>query len=410
MTKFIYKARDRAGKLIEGVMPANTSREVVTALSSRDLIAVSVEEVKETVSRKKKVKERVSIIRSGIRSKDIAIFCRQMATMINAGVSVIEAVEDIAAAAINIKLKNLLKKVAGDIKLGSSLSEALKRHPAVFNRLFVSMIRAGEESGNLDIVLLDLSKYLEATVKLKRKIRAASTYPMFIVVFMFVVMAGLVLFLVPRFKALFLSLGAQLPLPTRIIMGISDMLIMNTPWAVLFLCIFSFAFYFIYKTRKGRIQVEKCMLAVPVMGMIITKVILTRFFQTLATLLKSGVDIVASLEIAGKVVDNLCAEDVIEDIRLRIMEGGTLSDEMGKHKIFPRITTRMTTIGEKSGKLDEMFGKISEYYDDEIDATVEGMSSLIEPVLILVLGVVVGIFVIALYLPVFKMAMGMVGP
>lgn len=407
MAKYIYKARDKTGQLVEGVVQADSSREVVAALNNKDLIAVSVEEIKAVADKKKKVREKV--IRKGIKPKDIAVFCRQMATMINAGVSVIEAIEDIAQTTLNLRFKRILSRVGNDIKTGSALSESLNRHPNIFNQLFVSMMRAGEESGNLDVVLMDLAKYLESMVALKRKIKSASMYPIFILSFMGLVTAGLVLFLVPKFKNLFLSLGADLPLPTQIVMMCSDLAIRNIHWLVLIVGGALFFLYSIYHTRLGRLKIDTVVLAIPIIGLIVSKVILTRFFQTLATLIKSGVDIVASLEIASKVVNNLFAEQVINNIRFRIMEGSTLSDEMSKYFFFPKISVRMTSIGEKSGKMDEMFVKIAEYYNDEIDATVEGLSSLIEPVLIVALGLIIGVFVVSMYLPVFKMAMALVG-
>ncbi|MFH1416139.1 MAG: type II secretion system F family protein [Elusimicrobiota bacterium] len=405
MSKYVYKARDKQGKLVEGIVQAETSREVVTALNSKELIAISVERV-EDIAEKKKIKDRVS--KKSLKTKDISIFCRQMATMINAGVSVIEAVTDIGQTAANLKLRQILRKVANDIKMGSSLSESLKRHPHVFNKVFTSMMLAGEESGNLDVVLLDLSGYLEATVKLRRRIKAASMYPGFVATFMLATVAGLVFFLVPRFKKLFASLGAELPLPTKIVMWFSDAAVRNIHWIILILAGLVFLVYSFYQTKVGRMRIDRFLLGIPIMGMIMTKVVFTRFFQTMATLLKSGVDIVASLEIAGKVVDNVYVEKLINNIRLKIMEGSTMSGEMNREAMFPRIAIRMTAIGEKSGKLDEMFMKISEYYNDEVDATVEGLSSILEPVLIVILGVVVGMFVLAMYLPIFKMAMAMV--
>jgi len=408
MTKYVYKSRDSQSKLVEGVMQANSSKEVVNELLNKGLIAVSVEEVKEKkLSKAKKVK--ITLKRQKVSTKDISIFCRQMATMINAGVSVIEAVEDISQMSLNIKFKEILKNVVNDIKMGNSLSEALNKHPGVFNKVFTSMIRAGEESGNLDVVLSDLAGYLEDEVKLKRKLQSASMYPMFIAGFMGFVVAGLVLFLVPQFKKLFLSLGADLPLPTKIIMGISELAVKNIFLLILLAIGAVLLFGTYYRTKKGRFKIDKAILKIPVFGILITKAMLARFFLTLSTLLRSGVDIVASLEIASKVMNNMSVEDAVDTIRIKIMEGSNLSAEMNNYQFFPRMTVRMTSIGEKSGKIDEVLVKVAQYYTDEVDATVEGFSSIIEPVLIIVLGGVIGIFVICMYLPIFKMAMAMMG-
>ncbi|MBN2407193.1 MAG: type II secretion system F family protein [Elusimicrobia bacterium] len=409
MPKFVYKARDKQGKLLEGVKFANSSREVVEELDRVGLLAVSVEEATEIVGEKekKKKKKREVEVRKRINAKEIAIFCRQMATMINAGVSIVESIEDITQMVVNVKFRNVLKTVSTNIKRGSSLSEALKKHPRIFSRIFIAMIRAGEESGNLDIVLLDLSDYLENGVKLRRKIKSASTYPVFIGVFFAGVVAGLVLFLIPRFKKLFISMGTDLPLPTKIVMGISDLAIHNFHWLILLAGGAVAGLVFLYNTKPGRFKIDKLLLDTPIVGVFITKVILTRFFQTLATLLKSGVDVVASLEIAAKVINNIPAEQMIDNIRIKIMEGSSLAAEMANYTLFPRMPVRMTAIGEKSGKIDEMLARIAEYYSDEVDATVEGFSSIIEPVLIVFLGFIVGIFIISMYLPIFKMAIGM---
>jgi type IV pilus assembly protein PilC len=411
--KYVYKSRDVEGQLIEGVIDADSSREVVSILHDKGLIAVSVEAVKDETAVKNKKKKKTSttesLLSGKITQKDISVFCRQMSTMITAGVNIIEAVDDMSNMASSMKFRKVLKKVADDIKVGLAFSEALKKHPKVFNQIFVSLIRAGEEGGNLDRVLRDLAKYLEDSVKLKGKVKSASMYPLFVAVFMGLVVFGMVFFLVPKFKSLFMSLGAELPLPTKIIMFISETLISNVHWTILGVIGIIFSVSWAYKTTAGRYQIDKVILQLPIAGLLITKVILARYFQTLSTLLKSGVDVVTSLEIAGKVLNNRSAEKVIDKIRVGIIEGANLSEEMEKHTIFPKMTVRMTAIGEKSGRIDNMLEKISEYYSDEVDATVEGLSSIIEPLLIVLLGGVVGIFVLSMYLPVFKMSMAMMG-
>lgn len=409
MNKYVYKARDGKGKLVEGVIDANSSREVVNILHNNALIAVAIDEVKEDVKKKKKKRRKEIAVSRRITPKDIAIFCRQMATLINAGVSVVEAVEDICQMSSNLRLKKVLGAAVANIKTGSALSDALGKHPKVFNKVFVSMIKAGEESGNLDTILRDLAGYLENSVKLKRKIQSASMYPLLIAGFMFLIVAAMVLFLVPQFKKLFASMGADLPLPTQIVMVISDTMVKNVHWAILsFIGIIMLA-NMTYRTKPGRYQVDSMLLKIPIFGIIIKKVILTRFFQTLATLLHSGVNIITSMEIVAKVINNALAEKVVDNIRVKIMQGSTLSAEMGQYTLFPTMTVKMTSVGEKSGKLDEVMEKISEYYNEEVDAAVDGFSSIIEPVLVVMLGGVVGIFVVCMYLPVFKMAMAMSG-
>jgi type IV pilus assembly protein PilC len=234
-------------------------------------------------------------------------------------------------------------------------------------------------------------------------------YPIFILGLFALVVSGMVLFLVPRFKKLFSSLGADLPLPTKIVMSISDFSVKNFPLVLVSVIILIIAIRVFYKTKNGHYLMDKLTLGFPVFGALISKVILARFFQTLSTLLASGVDIVAALEITRKIVGNDIAEEAVGELKIKIMEGSNLASEMGKNDFFPRMTVRMTGIGEKAGRIDEMMQKISEYYTDEVDAAVEGFSSLIEPFLIIILGGVVGGFVVTMYLPVFRLATAMSG-
>ncbi len=303
----------------------------------------------------------------------------------------------------------ILRKIVNDIKSGNSLSSAMKKYPKIFSNIFVSMIKAGEESGKLGKVLYDLSGYLESVEKLKKQVKAASAYPIFVTGFFILTIAGLVLFLVPRFKNMFAAFGAELPFLTKMVMGVSDTAIKNFHWIVLILAGITAAAVMIYRTKKGRYQADKLKLKLPIFGKIMTKVIIAQLFQTLATLIRGGVDVIASLEIASKVVNNLQIEQIISDMRIKIMEGSTLSAEMDKYPFFPRMTVRMTSVGEKTGRMEELFNRLSEFYNDEVDATVAALSSIIEPVLIVLLGGAVGFFVIAMYLPVFKMATAMMG-
>jgi type IV pilus assembly protein PilC len=329
--------------------------------------------------------------------------------MINAGVSIVEAVSDIGTSIPNPEFKKVLHSIASDIKQGSSFSDALRKHGKVFDRFFVSMIKSGEESGSLDLVMNDLAIYLEKGMKLRGRVKSASMYPAFVGVFFLAVVAGMVFFLIPKFKKLFLSIGTDLPLPTKMVMNVSEVAVRNAPVVILLMVGAVIFIVFALKTRSGRLIYDRVLLKIPIFGILITKVILARFFQTLATLLKSGVDIVASLEIAGRVVNSIPVEKMVENIRLRVMEGSSLAVEMVNYRFFPRMAVTMVSVGEKSGRVDELLTKISEFFTEEVDATVEGLSAIIEPIMIVFLGFIVGIFIVAMYLPVFKMASGMMG-
>jgi type IV pilus assembly protein PilC len=245
---------------------------------------------------------------------------------------------------------------------------------------------------------------MENAVKLRGKVKAAMSYPIFVAIFFLFAIVGLIFFLVPKFKAMFAQFGAQLPLPTRITVAVSETLIHNLPIAILLLAGAITGIVMFYRTPKGRLVIDKFMLAAPLLGPMFAKIVMARFFQTLATLIKSGNDIVSSLDISATTTDNAFMEKEVEQIKKRVVEGSTLSEELGRHPIFPSMVVRMAAVGEKSGQLDELFYRVSEYYNDEVDAIVSSMSAIIEPVLIVLLGGVVGVFIITMYLPIFKLA------
>lgn len=416
MSKYSYKARDKNGQLVEDVIFAESVKESITELNNKGLIVVSIEKIKETAEEKKasrtkakKKKRNISGRGRAISLNDIAVFCRQLATMIGAGISIAEAVDNIAQMAENPSFGNVLRKIVDDILVGMALSDALSKYPKVFDRVFVSMTQAGEASGHLDTVLLDLADYLESTMKLRRKVKAASMYPLFIAGFTSLVLCALILFVVPKFKSLFATLGADLPGPTKIVVAISDTIIGNLHWAALSTVALIIMLILLLKINIVRYHVDNLKLNLPIFGKLIGKVILARFFRTLSTLLQTGVDIVTSLEIAGNVVNNLPYEKCVAEIRKKITKGTQLSIEMAAFSLFTKMSVKMTTVGEKTGKIPEMLTKVAEYYTDEVDTAVDGLSAMIEPVLIVFLGLIVGIFVVTMYLPVFKMATAMMG-
>jgi type IV pilus assembly protein PilC len=403
MPRYFFKARNAAGGLVEGTRNTGSEKELVALLRNEGLIVFSASVAKEKVSR---AVARGKNLKKGraIRYQDIAIFCRQMATLINAGVSILDAIEDVADMVSSQRFQKIILSIATDIREGSSFSDAMRKHHKIFGKVFVALVATGEKSGQLAKVMTDLATYQENVIKLRRKVKAASAYPIFVGSFFGIVLIGLVLFIIPKFKAMFASFGAQLPLPTRIIMGISDFAMHNM--LILFLLVAGAVAGFIMtnRTTPGKLLFDKFKLTMPLIGEIITKIAYARFFQTLSTLIISGNDIITSLDIAAQTTDNLYMEGIITSIRTKVTEGSTLSAEFAASAFFPKMVVRMTAIGEKSGKIDEMFWKLSNYYNDEVDAIVAVMSSIIEPVLIVALGLIVGIVVITMYLPIFNMA------
>ena len=407
MPKYYFKARNAKNELIEGTRTAGSDKEVITTLSSEGLVVFSVVESGEKFAKSEKKPKGAQ--GGNIKAQDVAIFRRQFSTLINAGVTIVDAVEDVGEMSINMRLQKILRGIAVDIRGGSTLSDSMKKYQNTFGRVFVSLIAAGERSGKLGKILQDLAKYLEASVKLKRKVQSASSYPLFVLGFFAFALSGIVLFLIPRFKTMFASFGAELPLPTQIVMNISTVALKNFPVIAVGIGLLIFAVVLIYKTESGRMFIDTMLLRIPIFGKIMMRVVFARFFQTLSTLIRSGNDVVSSLEIAAKVADNVYIESKIIQVKNRVVEGSTISDEMERVKVFPRMVSRMTAVGEKSGQLDEMFEKLYDYYSDEVEAAVNSMSSIIEPVMIVGIGGIVGIVVITMYLPIFKLGMTMMG-
>jgi type IV pilus assembly protein PilC len=406
MPKYYFKARNNKNELIEGARTASSEQEALKSLGESGLVVFSIEDSGEKFSKAEKSSGGFSFGGS-VSYKDISIFCRQFSTLINAGVTIIEAIEDCAEMSVNVKLSGMLRGMSAEIRAGSTLSDSLKKYENIFGRVFIVLIAVGERSGKLGKILKDLAEFMEDSVKLKRKVQAASAYPLFVIGFFGVALVAIVFFLIPKFKAMFASFGAQLPLPTLIVMNISEIAIKNFPFVFVGAVVAITAAVMFYKTLAGRTFFDTLLLKLPVAGPIFKKIVFARFFQTLATLIRSGNDVVNSLEIAAGAADNLYISDKILKVKNSVIEGATISEEMERQKVFPKMVCRMTAVGEKAGQLDEMFEKLSEYYSDEVDAVVDSLSSIIEPVLIIGIGLIIGVVVVALYLPIFKIGMAM---
>ena len=398
-TKFAYKVRDRSGKILEGSLEAKNAELVGQKLREMGYTPMRIEK-KADSSLKKDIK--IPGLSDRVKLKDVSIFSRQFATMINSGLSLMRALHILADQTENTKLKGIVREVASDVEKGQSLSQALAKHPKVFNRLYIAMVRAGETGGVLDSVLMQLAHTIEKQVELKRKISSALTYPVAVLALVLMILTAMLLFVVPMFEDLYSDLGGTLPVPTQILLAVSRIV---TKWApVIFVAeiIGVILFKRWIGTDKGRAVWNTIKLKIPVFGSLIHKTSLARFSRTLESLMRAGVPILEALEITAETVGNHVMEMAVLDVQASVKAGESIAGPMASHDIFPPMVTQMMAVGEETGALDEMLGKIGEFYEAEVEATVEALTSLLEPLLIVVLGGTVGGMVIALYMPMFN--------
>ncbi len=397
-TTFAYKVRDKEGKMVAGTLEADSQAVVATKLRSMGFAPVLIEEQKTNVG-----KMEIKLPWSGrVKAKDLAVFSRQFATMINSGLSLLRALNILAEQTENKKLAATIADIRTDVEKGESLSASLSKHPKVFKRLYVAMIRAGEIGGVLDSVLLRLAENLETEVALKQKIKSAMTYPTVVFCLVIVILIGMLIFVVPTFKNLYKDLGGDLPMPTRVLIGLSD----NAKkfWYIVAALAIGAAVGIKrwVNTEQGRGKWDALKLKVPIFGLLVHKTALSRFSRTLAVLMRSGVPILQSLDIVKETVNNTVMSTAVADVSTSVKEGESIARPLERHDIFPPMVVQMISVGEETGALDTMLGKIADFYDQEVEATVDALTSLIEPVLIAVMGVVVGGMVVALYMPMFN--------
>ncbi len=409
MPKFKYSASNSLGVPVSGAVNSETENGAIAELRMKGYSNIQINKSAfggflgdlDAKIQKMTASTKVSM-------QETAIVSRQLSTLVNAGVNVLEAVSDVAAMVQNPYFSSVLLKIAEDIKGGSTLSDALSNYKKIFDNTFVSMVAVGEKSGKLAKVLADLAEHLEDAVKLRRKIKSAMSYPMFVGGFFVIVFIGIVFILIPKFEDMFASFGAELPLPTQMVVNVSHFCVDHILLLIIFLIIGYIAFRLWTKTPNGLLMWHKFFFKIPKFSPIYSKMVFANFFQTLSTLVKSGVDMVNSIQIASSTLNNTYVKLVLSEIKESIVAGELFSDRMDKYDLFPKMIVRMTAVGEKTGQMDEMFDKITDYYNDEVDAAVATISAIVEPVLIVGLGIMVGICVIALYLPIFNMANAMV--
>lgn len=391
---FQYNAKDNNGHALNGIVEANTENEAAEILHKKDLIIVSIEPAKQKKAPKSKDKK--------VKLDDLVIFSRQLATMIDAGIPLVQALGILGEQIENLSLKNIVISVRKDIESGVNFCDALEKHPSVFSELFINMTRAGEISGMLDEVLDRLASYLEKTAVLTRKIKSSLIYPEVVVSLAILITAFLLLKVVPTFKGIFESLGGKLPLPTLILISISEIARKYFLFAVGALVFSGFILKKYINTEKGRYNFDAQKLKIPVIGALFQKVALAKFSRTFSTLIKSGVSALNALDIVAKTAGNKVVEKVVLTTRNSVRDGEPIAVSLSKSKVFPPMVCRMIGVGEQTGQLEKMLSKIADFYDEQVDVAVSGLTSMIEPLVIAVLGVVIGGIVIALFLPIFK--------
>ena len=394
---FKYAAKDKDGKNVSGTLDANDRVAAIGALRKKDLIIVSLDQANSRFAfpalfrPKKKVK-----------LDDLVIFSRQLATMVDAGIPLVSALDILGEQMENKTFGAVINEIRSDVETGSSLSEALSKHKKVFSQLFVNMVKAGESSGMLDEILDRLAVYLEKTSSLQRKIKSALVYPAVVSGMALAITLLLLLKVIPVFKGIFEGFGAQLPKPTLILLMISDSLQKYFVVSVIVLAGIGFALFRYVKTEKGRLQFDTLLLHLPVFGILFIKVAVSKFTRTLSTLIRSGVPILAALEIVGKTSGNKLVERAIDSVRTNVRDGESIAGPLTRAKIFPPMVTRMVSVGEQTGELEKMLSKIADFYDEQVDAAVSSLTSMMEPFIIAFLGLVIGTIVICMFLPIFK--------
>jgi type IV pilus assembly protein PilC len=402
MAKFYYIARDLTGKKTEGLIESDNIGNVVINLRRKNLTPVEINIIEEKGITKIEKKERRK--KGRVSLGELAIFSRQFATMLDAGVSIIDILSDLSEQTLNKYFKEVLENIKKDIQAGSNFSNAISKYPNIFSPLYVSLVKSGEESGNLVGVMTELSSYIEEQIILLRKLRQALSYPAVILFFFIGVVSFVFLFLIPKFQSIFSSFGAKLPGLTLLIFKISQIFLKFLPLFIGFIFLLAIFIYFYRNTKTGRWQIDLLKLKFPLIGKLMHKIALSRFSRSLSTLIAGGVSINSALEIVAGTTGNVIIEDVIKKVRKGVIGGKVLNEEMKKYKIFPPILVRMVRVGEETGRLEDMLNRVSKFFRDEVDATINILTSIIEPVLIIGLGIIVGIVVLAIYLPIFKLA------
>lgn len=395
MATFRYVAKNAESKTVSGKIAAENKAAVVEELRKRDFTIISVNEIKTASSTGQRPFQGAKV-----KSDDIVIFSRQLATMVDAGIPIIQGIDALQEQVSNPMFKRTLATIRDDIQHGSSLSAAFAKHPRIFDPFFVNMVKVGETGGVLSAVLDRVATYMEKTLKLKRKVKSALVYPAVVVTMAVIITVFLLVKVVPTFSGIYDSFGQELPAMTQVLMTVSGIMQKQLLYYIGGLIVLVFVLRRARKTKKGRLIIDGAVLKLPIFGDLLRKVALSRFSRTLATLIQSGVPILESLDIVGKTIGNSVLERVVDDVKNAVREGESIAAPLAKSPVFPPMVTRMIAVGEKSGQMEKMLLKISEFYDDQVDTAVDGLTSIIEPLIIGFLGIVIGFIVVALFLPI----------
>jgi len=394
MPVFVYAGKARGGKPVTAEINAADRTAAIDQLRSQGVTVATIEEKKKGAPLKKQK----------VTDKDIVVFTRQFATMIGAGLPLVQCLEILASQSDNKSFGQIIGEVKMDVESGTTFADALKKHPKVFSGLYSNMVQAGEIGGALDVTLIRLAAQLEKAAKLKSQIKTAMVYPSAIMGVAIIVITVLLVFVIPIFAKMFSDFGGTLPGPTLFVMGVSELLQKYIFLVIVALGVGVYALKKYYETAGGRFLIDTLVLKLPVAGDLIRKISVAQFTRTFGTLLKSGVPIMEGLEIVARIAGNVIVQNAIMEARTSVGEGKTLSEPLGKTGVFPPMVVQMINVGEATGALDEMLGKIADFFDDEVDAAVGALTALLEPMLMVFLGTVIGFIVIAMYLPIFKMA------
>jgi len=398
MQIYLWEGKNRNSIVQKGEMEA----------SGVDVVRSNLNRLRITPTKiKKKPKDlfgNVAFLQPNVTQRDVILFCRQFSTMIDAGLPIIQCMDILHAQQENATFKKMLKSIKEQVESGATLADSLKKYPKQFDDLFVNMIAAGEAGGILDTILRRLSAYMEKAAKLKSQVKGAMTYPIVTLIIAVAVVAIILVFVIPVFEEMFADMGGALPTPTLIVVAMSEFVKTKIHWIIIGVILFIFAFRKYYKTEKGRRVVDATLLKLPVFGILLRKVAVAKFTRTMGTMLSSGVAILEALDIVAKTSGNKTIEGAIYTVRSGIAEGRTMADPLAESGVFPAMVCQMISVGESTGALDAMLQKIADFYEEEVDQAVDNLTSLIEPFMLVFLGVVIGGLVIAMYLPIFKMA------
>jgi len=395
MPNFVWRGKNRSGQAQEGLLLADSQAAATAVLRRQNIQIISIPEK----GREIKLMPRIPL---GVSSKRIAIFTRQFSVMLDAGLPLVQCLEILGEQEENRTFKTIIQQTRTDVESGSSLAEAMRKHPKAFDNLFVNMVAAGEAGGILDVILQRLSTYIEKAVKLKSQVKSAMIYPSAVITIAAGVVGVILWKVIPVFAQLFSGLGGEMPFLTRMVIESSNFVARYIFWIVILIILGIVALIYWHGTYRGRRVLDGLMLKIPVIGMLLRKIAVARFCRTLATLVSSGVPILDGLEITAKTSGNAIIEDAIMQVRKNVEEGKTLSEPLAETKVFPAMVVQMINVGEQTGALDQMLAKIADFYEEEVDTAVAGLMKLIEPIMITVLGVIIGTIVTAMYLPLYS--------